>query len=339
LFALDRPAGFASVSERQSTTTPTQALQLINGEWVLARARKLAARAQNIDDAWLAVLGRAPRDHEKATAEAFLKKRIRVAEAQHDNSKSKMPEAPRGRFKINSERERLVVEQSSEREGDDFTVEAVADLDSIDVNGETRTLVTRWNGNKKNFGWSIDVTGVKSRYQPRNILMQLVGQDKNGNIGYQIVVSNLRFPVKHRQHLVVHIVGSRREVIFTLRSLETPGAVAETATVRMDDLSQLSQGDYPIVLGGQSVRRTSRQWNGEIEGLRIVPGRVPDNLLNADPAKWQDGLVVWRATDKPSPRFTWSGVKGDAGTNDPRRQAMTDLCQALLNTNEFFYLH
>ena len=336
LSALDKPAGFASVSDRQSTTTPTQALQLINGDWVLARARKLATGAKSIDDAWLAVLGRTPRNDEKATAEAFLKKRNRAAEETRDNSPK--PEPSRRLFKINSERERLVT-QTNAREGDDFTVEAVANLESIDPGGETRTLVTRWDGNKRNVGWSIDITGVKSRFQPRNILVQLVGEDKNGNIGYQIVVSNLRFPLKRRQHLVVHVAGSRREVIFTLRDLDAPGAKAETATVRMNDLSKLGHGDYPIVLGGQSVRRTTRQWNGEIEALRIVPGRIPDNQLNADPQKWQDGLLVWRATDKPNPRFTWSGLKGDTEANDPRRQAMTDLCQALLNSNEFFYLH
>lgn len=336
LTALDKPAGFSSASERQSTTTPTQALQLLNGDWILARARRLAARAQSIDDAWLAVLGRAPRDREKATAEAFLKKRIRAAEEQRDNSPG--PEAPRGLFKINSERERLVA-PSGAREGDDFSIEAIANLDSIDVNAETRTLVTRWNGDKKSFGWSIDVTGVKSRFQPRNILLQLVGEDRNGNIGYQIVASNLRFPLNRRQHLVVHVAGSRREVTFTLRDLEKPGAPAETATLRMDDLAKLGHGDYPIVLGGQGVRRTTRQWNGEIEALRVVPGRISADRLNADPAKWGDGLVVWRAQDKPDPRFTWSGVKGAAAANDPRRLAMTDLCQALLNSNEFFYLH
>ena len=338
LTALDKPAGFASTSRRQSTTTPTQALQLINGDWVLARARKLASRVKTIDEAWLTVLGRAPRDHERATAEAFLKNRIRAADAQRDDSNSEKRETPRGLFKINSQHERLVV-RSNEREGDDFTVEAVVKLDTIDTNAETRTLVTRWSGDKKSLGWSIDVTGVKSRYQPRNILMQLVGEDKNGNIGYQIVASNLRFPLNRRQHFVVHVVGSRREVIFTLRDLDTPGAAAQSATVRMEDLSKFSVGDYPIVLGGQSVRRTTRQWDGSIEGLRVVSGRVPKETLNANPAKWQRGLVVWRATDVPNSQFTWSGVEGDAGANDPRRQAMTDLCQALLNSNEFFYLH
>ena len=336
LTALDKPAGFASASERQSTTTPTQALQLINGDWVLARARKLASSATNIDDAWLAILGRLPREMEKSTAEAFLQKRIRTVELQRVNSMKQEP--PRRRFMINSERERLVV-PAGPREGDDFTIEAIASLDSIDKNAETRTLVTRWNGDKKSFGWSIDVTGVKSRFQPRNILLQLTGEDRNGKVGYQIVASNLRFPVNRRQHLVVHVAGSRREVTFTLRDLEKPGAAAETSTVRMNELTKLGHGDYPIVLGGQSVRRTTRQWNGEIEALRVVPGRISHDRISIDPGKWQDGLVVWRAADQPDPRFTWHGSMQSARAKDPRYLAMTDLCQALLNSNEFFYLH
>jgi len=338
LSALDMPAGFASASKRQSTTTPTQALQLLNGDWVLARAGKIASRAKNVDDAWLAVLGRPPRDEERKTAKAFLEKRMRAVEQERAQAKESGTEPPRGLFKIGGKHERLVTPAGA-REGDDFTVEAIVNLEDIDKNAETRTLVTRWNGDKKSLGWSIDITGVKSRFQPRNILVQLVGEDKNGNRGYQIVVSNLRLPVKRRQHLVVQVAGSRREVTFTLRDLENPKAAAETATARMDDLSKLAHGDYPIVLGGQSVRRTTRQWNGEIEALRVVPGRVPADRLNDDPAKWEDGVVVWRAADKSGSRFVWEGVKGDALAHDPRRLAMTDLCQALLNSNEFFYLH
>jgi hypothetical protein len=36
----------------------------------------------------------------------------------------------------------------------------------------------------------------------------------------------------------------------------------------------------------------------------------------------------------------WSGVeRHGVDPSDPRRRAMNDLCQVLLNANEFFYLH
>ncbi|MEZ5432459.1 MAG: PSD1 and planctomycete cytochrome C domain-containing protein [Verrucomicrobiales bacterium] len=139
LRALDMPSGFASTSERQSTTTPTQALQLLNGDWMLARAAKLASRVKGIDDAWLAVMGRPPTSSERATAEAYIQKRIKAVKAARSDSVTESAH-PVGLFKINSQHERVVV-NSSEKEGDDFTVEAVVKLDSIDVNAELRTLV------------------------------------------------------------------------------------------------------------------------------------------------------------------------------------------------------
>jgi hypothetical protein len=44
LAEFDAPDGFGSVSQRNVTTTPTQALLMINGSWSLARAQALAAR-------------------------------------------------------------------------------------------------------------------------------------------------------------------------------------------------------------------------------------------------------------------------------------------------------
>ena len=51
----------------------------------------------------------------------------------------------------------------------------------------------------------VDTETEAQPVETRNILLQLTGEDKNGNVGYQIVASNLRFPVKRRQHLVVHV--------------------------------------------------------------------------------------------------------------------------------------
>jgi len=342
LRALDMPPGFTSASERQSTTTPTQALQLLNGDWLLSRARKLASRVESINDAWLAVFGRPPTDEERATADAFLKKRVAAAKPAQTSPEAAESGEPDGVFKINSQHERLLV-NSSEKEGDEFTVEAVVKLDSIDVNAELRTLVSRWDGGKgslESFGWSIDVTGQKSRYKPRHILMQIVGEDENANIGYQVVPANIHIEVGRRYHLVARVSGIRHHVAFTVRDLDTPGAAVQSNVAPLDALSKISQGASPVVLGGLSKRTPTRQWDGRIEALRIVQGYVADHALTADPAKWNAGLVVWRAADPRSQKFAWSGAdSGAAEESDPFRQAMTDLCKVLLNSNEFFYLH
>ena len=342
LLALNMPAGFVSTAERESTTTPTQALQLLNGDWVRARARKLASRVKGIEDVWLAVLGRLPTDKERSVAEDFLKRRTSAARAAAAVARVEPSRDSGGGFKVNSSHERLLV-RVGEKEGDDFTIESIVKLDSVDVNAELRTLISHWDGGKaslESFGWSIDVTGQKSRYKPRNILMQLVGEDENANIGYQVVASDIHIEVGRRYHLVVQVSSARHAVTFTVRDLGTPAAAVRTAVVPMDRLSRLSQGASPIFLGGLGKRTPTRQWDGQIEALRILTGPNVESLFNTDPEKWNAGLFIWRAADPPNSQFTWQGADTQ-GTqeDDPALKAMTGLCQMLLTTNQFFYLH
>ena len=95
-----------------------------------------------------------------------------------------------------------------------------------------------------------------------------------------------------------------------------------------------------LVIGGPNKRMPSHQWDGSIEAVRIATGYLADKALNANPEKWSSGFVVWRAVDPLNSQFAWNGsdVKSVEDA-DPFRQAMNDLCQVLLNTNEFFYLH
>jgi hypothetical protein len=340
LRALDAPAGFSSTAERQSTTTPTQALQLLNGDWLLARARKLAGRVENIDDAWLAVLGRLPTQLERAKAEGFLKQRAGTATAP-GAANSNAGENSTG-FKENSPHERLLV-QSGEEEGDEFTVEAIVSLNSIDVNASVRTIASRWFGGKdslESFGWSLGVTGMKSRYKPRNVIIQVVGEDENANIGYQVVPSDIHIELGRRYHIVVRVSCTGHNVTFTVRDLDTAGAAAQSVVVPMDIRSKLSLGSSQLVIGGLTKRAPTQQWDGRIEALRVASGLLEDKALNEDAEKWSAGLVTWRSADPLTSQFAWSG--SDTKTveaDDPFHQAMNDLCQVLLNTNEFFYLH
>jgi len=340
LRSLDAPAGFASTAERQSTTTPTQALQLINGDWLMTRARKLAGHVEKIDDAWLAVLGRPPTGRERETAEAFLKKRAGTAappshaEADADGSAAD--------FKENTPHERLLVEPG-EKEGDEFTVEAIVSLNSIDVNASVRTIASRWTGGKDSieaFGWSLGVTGEKSRFKPRNVIVQVVGEDENSNIGYQVVPSNIHIELGRRYHIAARVSCPAHNVTFTVQDLGHPASPPQSAVVPHDIRSKLGAGSAQLVIGGLNKRAPSHQWDGQIEALRIATGTLGDEELGADPEKWSASLVTWRSADPLTSRFEWSGSdRRVAEGSDPFRQAMNDLCQVLLNTNEFFYLH
>jgi hypothetical protein len=342
LRSLDAPAGFESVPDRQSTTTPTQALLLVNGDWPLARAEKLASRVSSIDDAWQAALGRPPSAKEQALASAFIRKREAAAapppELASPNSTSS------SQFKENTPRERLLA-RTSEKEGDEFTVEAVASLDSVDVNAAVRTIASRWNNGKDSveaFGWSIGVTGEKSRFKPRNLIIQLVGEDENRNIAYEPLASNLRLELGVLYHIAVTVSCSAHTVTFHLQPLDKPGQPPQTAVVSIAVRTGLSQGASGLVIGGVNRRAVQHQWDGRIQAARIVRGLLPDDALSPDPAAWTGpALAFWNARCVSGAEFIASGSDTPSGPGaiDPRKQAFADLCHMLLNTNEFFYLH
>jgi hypothetical protein len=339
LRSLDAPAGFFSTAERQSTVTPTQALLLVNGEWTLARAAKLAQRAKTVDDAWLYTFGRLPSDGERQAAQAFLQKR--TSGEVPTNQPTAAATETASQFKLATPHERLLAE-TPEKEGDEFTVEAVFELHSVDANAAPRTIASRWNGGKdsiESFGWCLAVTGEKSRYTPRSVIVQLVGEDENANIAYEVAPSHLRIELGRRYHVAATISCSEHTVHFRLQDLSQPESAVRTALAKHAVRSKLCAGQSALVIGGLSKRAPPYQWDGRIEALRVVSGALPSESFMADPQEWQAGLVHWIAAAGDSSSLTWSGSDSPSETVDARRQAMHDLCHVLLNSNEFFYLH
>ena len=340
LRSLDAPAGFSSTSERQSTTTPTQALLLLNGDWTLARARKLASKAQTPDQLWQTVLGRPPGEQERESANAFLTKRLGSLDAAPRLKMESTTSA--GVFREKTEHERLQ-DQTQVWEGDDFTLEAVFRLDSIDANAAVRTLASRWNGAKDNlegYGWSIGVTGEKSRLKGRNLIVQLVGEDENSNIGYELAASNLRVELGRRYYVSVSISCSEHVVKFVLQDLETPNASPQIVVVPHALRGKFGFGVSGLVLGGLNKRAPQHQWDGVIEALQIYSGITAESGSYVDPAHWRSGaLAQWNAQAGAGQFWAWSGDGKVTETADQSRQALGDLSHILLNSNEFFYLH
>ncbi|MFM2169045.1 MAG: hypothetical protein RIS79_3416, partial [Verrucomicrobiota bacterium] len=152
--------------------------------------------------------------------------------------------------------------------------------------------------------------------------------------------SNIHIELGRRYHFVARVSCTGKNITFTVRDLDTPGASMQSAVVPMDIRSKLSQGSSQIVIGGINKRAPTHQWDGGIEAARVVTGYAADKALNADAEKWDAGLVIWRASDPLNSMFAWNGSDAKSVEEaDPFRQAMNDLCQVLLNTNEFFYLH
>lgn len=341
LRSLDAPAGFASTSERQSTTTATQALLLVNGEWTQARARKLAEHIYSIEEAWTAALGRPPTAKETAMAEAFIEKRLQDKPTAAKPATGAEQETA-SEFKENTPQERLIARGVDETT-DEFTIEAVARLNSIDTAASVRTLASHWTGGKdgvEGFGWSLGVTGEKSRFKPRNLIIQLVGEDENSNIAYEPVASDLRLELGITYHIAVKVSCAKHEVAFRVQQVDKPNAPVLTSTATHSVRTGLARGAAALVIGGVHKRAPSHHWDGRIEAARIVRGLLPDSALTPKADTWAaPALITWNAKAGVPENLAWASAEGPAEPADPRKQAMIDLCHVLLNANEFFYLH
>jgi mono/diheme cytochrome c family protein len=342
LRSLDAPAGFASTSERQSTTTPTQALLLLNGDWTLARASKLAGRIDSVEDAWQYALGRSATAAEVARADAFLELRS-AAIATEPKELPGSPESTGANvFKPESSQERLVADELPAL-GDDFSVEAVATLSSIDGAAAVRTLASHWANQKdsvEGFGWSLGVTGEKSRFKPRNLLLQLTGEDENGNIAHEAIPSDLRLELRLRYHIAVEVSCARHQVVFRVQELGRANAPVLTSTLRHGVSGGFQRGKSPFAIGGIGKRAVAHQWDGKIDAARLVAGALKEGELNANPKNWtRPGVLKWVAGAALPEGLNWAAAEGTLGAVDPRKAALVDLCHVLLNANEFYYLH
>ncbi len=365
LAGFDAPSGFDSAPTRLETTTPTQSLLLINNEWPMARARAFARRVMGgarevskleIAEAYRLAWGRTPSRAEMQAGLDFVK----VQTADH---RAATPAEPKYRFpnenglrpsgqhfaavedhKLGSKAlwlqpgsrfERLEVQQP-DFDGDAFVVEAVAVLESLHKDASVNTLISRWNGNQKTSGWTFGVTSEKSRYQPRNFIVQLTGRNPGGEMEYEVVASNLRVPLGVPVYLAAAIEThpeGRGTVTFWMKDLSDPEAKLESVEVPHNLAEAIQDPGTKLTVGGR-VDSTQHSWDGQLAKLTL---REP-GVLEGSP------LIDWTFSgdgEEPAPGTAWirAPKPKPAGASEPVLAAMTDFCHALLNSNEFLYLH
>ncbi len=374
LRSFDAPPGFASVARRDSTTTALQSLMLINGDWPLSRARAMAGRLLKMPEAttedqvtraYELALSRLPTAKELKEAVSFVNHQRQALEKEAGpepilagplmDAKPLFGAHPLGgmktvAFKPGSAFEKMRV-QTGEAEGDEFTVEAVVYLDSIYPDASVRTIAARWNNDKASKGWALGVTSEKSRYKPNNLILQLVGDDFQGSVIYEVVASDLRIPLKTPYYVAAvlsHKLAADQKfggtVTFYARSLADPGAELQKVTVAHPVVGGYANPERQLLIGGRE--RDSRSlWDGAIsrvvltnqmlEGSQLLIGGVqnaPRCLFDAQ---------AETLTSTSEPKFIWDKppVKAPSGaTLSPRLEALADFCHALINSNEFLYL-
>jgi len=378
LAGFDAPLCFDSAPDRIATTTPVQSLLLVNGAWSLDRSRAFAKRLlagkkqieeNHIRSAYKLAYGREATDDEVAAALEFVREQaasivipavvdkfptetgLRPV-AQHfgsvkdfDLGSKTLWVQPGSRF------ERLHV-QKADALNDEFTVEAIANLDRLYSDASVNTLLSRWNGSSKTNGWNIGVTSTKSAYQPRNFIVQLVGRTFQDEPAYEVVASGLRYPLNKPVYLAAAIAATTSDenptsgsVTFYMKDLSDPKAKLETATVETSVVSRIQNPALKIITGGRDGR--GHLWDGQLARLTISRGALSkDQLLIGSDSDKATRILDWNFEgndgEQPAPDTAWIGPTPKAngsGVSSKTLGALTDFCQALFNSNEFLYLH
>ncbi len=380
----DTPQGFSSSPSRVPTTTPNQSLLLVNGEWATARSKAFARRilagksqadAEVVRLGFESAYGRSPSQAEIEAALAFIKSQSGVKLTEPSDAKAKYPgetgfRSIKEKFGFPNRADFGLGENSlwlqpdskyarvdfSEIEfpDEEFTIEAVADIDSIHADSSVNTLLGRWNGSKDHAGWTFGVTSEKSGYQPRNFIMQLIGQDFQSNLIYEVVASDLRFPIQKPVYFAASVSANpsqddqtKGQVTFYLKDLSDPKSPLQKAVVPTQIVGGLNAEKMQQIIGSRTGR--GHTWDGQLARLLISEGALDESqlLVSGGGGGVEEGFRRVADFDfsdaKLAGKAKWIGPAEAPGakakSDSPMFLAVSDFCHALLTSNEFLYLH
>ncbi len=358
LAAFDLPDRIQSAGERHRTTTPMQALLLANGDWAHEQARGIARRLQSLSDSdFVSTLhrrlyGREATAGELRDAAAFMASYEGITPADRRRSEAEklvaMPgvvEGPAAHAVALSPEGPLAIDlpELACLPVNNFTVRTVVLLRSVYEDAKVRTIAATWSGDPKEPGWSLGVTSAKSRYQPQNLILQLVGKTEDAeNIHYEVVPSNLRLELDRPYFVSVSVDLddlSDRGITFYLRDLSSPDAPLQAASVR-HEVNRFIQDGAVLRLG---TRADKHAWDGLVGRLQLDAARLSAAEVEAGDSR--GAVLDWRFDNPAMLGHDASGhghhahvTVGAFDLHSPREQARAAVVHALLNDNELFYL-
>ena len=350
LEAFDQPDRIVGTGSRNVTTSPTQSLLMINGDWTLVRAAKLARRLEKeiagsddslVRQAYRLAYARDPQESEIRRGQEFLEQsRTRRTVVTSTPNRVAMPVTNSLALELTAAQKpsRLSVAGQPWPDGD-FTVGATVLLKSIDPDANVRTIASCWNANQAAAGWSLGVTGVKSKHQPRNLILQLVGQE-NTTAKYEVVPSGIHLELDRPYRVAVSVSlaeSGPTGVRFVVHDLTTPDAAPQVAEVAHTVVAGLKT-DLPFVVGGRTGT-DKHNWDGLIDEVRYTHEPLSIEALKASDWKAAQSLHAW-TFEGDTPFVSDSGnttlaIIPDDVTSNP---VLVDFCHVLLNSNEFLYV-
>jgi mono/diheme cytochrome c family protein len=365
LDVFDMAEGFTSTSQRNTTTTPTQSLYMINSQWSLARARAFASRLRKessaeptkaIDYAYRLAFARDPSAAERAAALQFLESQEKTLAARAPVASDapfvaeKMPFRD-GRAAVltpGTPQERLVIPDNPIFPKADFTAEAFIVLKSLYPTGEVRSIVSHWDGKRGHPGWSLGVTSKASRYKPQTLVLLLSGdQPWSDKDPIEPVFSGLQIDLGKPYFVAVSVNlddATEKGITFYAKDLSNDDEPVQIVQLAHKVTSGI-RGNAPLVIGGRGDD-AKHVFDGLIDDVRISTIPLPqEQLLLTKEGVSEHTAGYWKFEADPGVYIDSSRHGGEisarrmeAAPVDTRSAAIADFCHALLNSNEFLYI-
>ncbi|MEO6742119.1 MAG: DUF1549 domain-containing protein [Chthoniobacteraceae bacterium] len=366
LDVFDEPEGFSSISQRNTTTTPTQSLLMFNSKWSLERAQAFAMRLRKensseekeiITDAFRLCFGRDPDAAAIEAAQNFIARQTTeisgggtgdTEAASFISDKMQTREGNAAQLMPDSGQERLVVQNDQSLPGGDFTIEAFINIKSVYPNGTVRTIASKWDGNKGHPGWSLGVTGMGSRNKPQTLVLQLSG-DRPGRPAEPVeaIFSGLHIDIGKPYFIAVSVDlddATEKGITFYAKDLTNDDEPMQSVQVAHTVTAGIAN-DAPLVIGGMPSGE-SGLFDGLIDDVRLSDAALhTEDLLFTSPSPGEHTMGFWKFESSPNPYADSSGHGHDISAarqkdmrKDPRFAALVDFCHILLNSNEFLYL-
>ena len=364
LEVFDLPEGFSSMSQRNVTTTPTQSLMMINSPWTLARGNAFALRVQRdnstdlreqLTDAIRLALGRDPAAGEIENVERFLAGQEKMIAARQQPEKETPFIADKIRFRDGrgalfapgSAQERLGIPKTSDLSDGDFTVEAFVHLRSTADDGQVRTIASHWDGMKGHAGWSVGVTGKKSRYKPGTLVLLLSGTGSPANDTAEPIFSGLSVePGKPYFIAVATKLAETGEsgITFYVKDLTNDDEPMLVANIPHTTIANI-HSTTPLTIGGRAGE-AKHLWDGVIDDVRLSNvALAKEELLLTKEGASEQTRGYWRFEPTPGVFKDSSIFAHDIQPPtiappkiDAKQTAVADFCHVLLNSNEFLYV-
>jgi hypothetical protein len=211
-------------------------------------------------------------------------------------------------------------------------------LRSLYDDAAVRTIVSQWNSDSKRNGWSLGVTSKKSRYEPRNLVLQFVGETKEGQL-YEVVPSNLRLELNRPYHVAVTIdlqQPGETGVTFLVRDLADPSRPVQRASASHKVL-RIPGPPLPLVIGGRHGQQGHRCLTaGTLSEAHLLP--------QSEAAEGTELIGEWKFEPDSGTLHDSSPSGRHLTALSPARPAMelppalVDFCHVLLNSSEFLYV-